>query len=338
LRTTRLRRPAAIILPFMAAAVICLMWMSITGADEEKTGWLGVSLQRLTPNLREAMDITSDAGVLITEVVEDSPAEKAGIQEGDAILQYNGTAVTSPSRLMKLVRQTGPDTKVTIVVSRKGKEKTLIAQIGEREAEDYRFRIYKGDDGEDLLMNFDENAFSLGLTGLPGILMGPGLWLGIKPIGLTDQLAGYFKVKDGHGVLVSEVVKDSPAEKAGFQAGDVIVKLGDESIEDTMELMEAIGDHEEGDEVTVVVIRDGKEKTLRAALEESPDKEKLSIMKKLDNCPGGMKKFCLKGPSEDLVDIYLDKETAGDELKTLQDHMEKLEEELQRIKENLEMK
>jgi membrane-associated protease RseP (regulator of RpoE activity) len=323
----------------LAAAMLLLSWPGLVDADEEVQGWLGVSLQQLTPTLREAMDISSDAGVLVTEVSEDSPAEQAGFQEGDVIVRYNETDIASPRRLMKMVRKTEPGTKAKITVFRKGKEKTLTAHIGELdEDKESRFRIILDDENEDLLMDFDENAFALGLPGLSWILQEHHLWLGIKPMGLTEQLADYFEVKDGRGVLVAEVLPDSPAEKAELKAGDVIVRLDDERIEDTWELREEIEEYEEGDQVTLAVIRQGKETSIPITLEESPRGEDLALTKKLEKMPHKMKKFRLQVPSEELMDIYLDEELDEKELEKLEEHLEDLEEELEERLEELEEK
>jgi len=192
-------------------------------------------------------------------------------------------------------------------------------------------------------MGIDEEALLLGLPPLPELLSTQGLWLGVKPVGLTDQLAGYFRVKDGRGVLVSEVIADSPAEKAGLKAGDVIVSLDDERVEDTMELRVTIAEHEEGDEVAVAVVRDGKEKTLRATLEESPESGPLALTRKLEKWPGTMKKIRIECPSQDMpdksmMDFYIEKGLDEVELEEMEERLEKMEEELQRLKKELDKK
>ncbi len=93
-----------------------------------------------------------------------------------------------------------------------------------------------------------------------------GAWLGVYLQPLTEQLYDYFRVEDGKGVLISEVVKDSPADKAGLKAGDVIIAVGDEEIEEQDDVVEEIREREEGDEVDIVVVRKGRKKTLTAEL------------------------------------------------------------------------
>jgi hypothetical protein len=97
-------------------------------------------------------------------------------------------------------------------------------------------------------------------------------FLGVQIQNLSEQLSDYFKVKDGNGVLVSEVVQDSPAEKAGLKAGDVITKVDSEDIENAGDLTSTIRGYEPEAEVLISVIRDGKKKKLKATLGEAEQK------------------------------------------------------------------
>lgn len=94
-------------------------------------------------------------------------------------------------------------------------------------------------------------------------------YLGVQIQDLSEQLGEYFKVKKGNGVLVSEVVKDSPAEKAGLKAGDVIIKVDDKDVSNTSELTQVVRGYKPESEVNIVVVRDGKNKTLTATLGET---------------------------------------------------------------------
>lgn len=97
-------------------------------------GWLGVVLQKLDEKLKSALGV--DRGVLVTDVVEDSPAERGGFKEGDVIITYDKKAVEDVGHLVKIVKATKPGTSVRIVVSRKGKKKNLKVKLGERPEED----------------------------------------------------------------------------------------------------------------------------------------------------------------------------------------------------------
>lgn len=93
-------------------------------------GWLGVSIQNMTPDLAEQFDIKDEKGSLVAEVVGDSPAEKAGFKRGDLIIEYEGRQVDDSTALRNMVAGTLPDTAVKIKIIRDGKEKTLTVKIG----------------------------------------------------------------------------------------------------------------------------------------------------------------------------------------------------------------
>ena len=336
MKTTFNRSRVVLLLPVLILLATSLLVVStVATCETEKNGWLGVSLQELTADLREAMDITSGTGVLITNVVEESPAQEAGIAVGDVILKYNDTAITSPHHLSRLVRKTAPGSKVTVEISRQGKEKSLTVKIGdlEREMETYSWH------GE---IDLDE------IPHLIGHWLGPDLWLGVHTVDLSDQLAQYFHIKDGRGVLIKEVIEDSPAEKAGLKAGDVIIKADGERIEDTPALHQIIGGHEEGEDMGLVVVRGGKEKKLTATLEEPPFHGADKLAKKLKKLPGKLERMMMKAPCHErmkvkvplheLKDIRVEviKELDELDIQELEDRLDKLEEELDLIKEKIE--
>jgi hypothetical protein len=91
--------------------------------------------------------------------------------------------------------------------------------------------------------------------------------LGVQVQELNEDLAPYFKVEPKSGVLILEVREDSPAEKAGLKAGDVITKVDKETVADPQELIEAMKDYEEGEAVTIEYVRQGKTATVKVELE-----------------------------------------------------------------------
>ena len=103
---------------------------------------------------------------------------------------------------------------------------------------------------------------------MPGLLSGPRTRLGIGIDELTPQLAEYFGVKDG-GVLVSSINRDSAAERAGLKAGDVIVSVNGDRVRHADDLIDELR-AAEGQEVTIGIVRDKKESTLKATIEQSP--------------------------------------------------------------------
>ncbi len=162
-------------------------------------------------------------------------------------------------------------------------------------------------------------------------------FLGVKLQDLTSQLRQYFKVKKDKGVLVSEVLKDSPAEKAGFKAGDVIIMVGDADIYNAGELTEAIWSYEPGKEVVVTVNRKGRLKRLKPTLAERDRNVDIQAF-----CPPGM-----EGKKMEKFFIQKDKCLPGDlphsfhkekmechkaEMEALKKDMEALKKEMEALK------
>jgi len=95
-------------------------------------GWLGVAIQRITPDIAKTMNLKIQEGALVSQVMEDGPAGKAGIKTGDVVVEYNGKAVKSPSDLQEAVAWTPPGSKVDVVVLREGKRETLKVTVQKR--------------------------------------------------------------------------------------------------------------------------------------------------------------------------------------------------------------
>lgn len=286
-------------------------------------GWLGVHIQEVDDDLREAMDLDEDIeGVLVSDVVEDGPAKKAGMKEKDVILAVAGETVEDVSDLVEKIRSIEPDTEVTIDVLRDGKKKPLNVVIGERSAAKTPF-IWRGDQLLEL------PGLAIGMLGYGG----KGR-LGVYVDDLSGGLAEYFDVPGGKGVLVEDVVDDGPADKAGIKAGDIILKIGKQSVEDTEELVDAIRDMETDKETPIEILRKGKTQTVSATVGKSPHTKLMEKMK-------GLK---LKSPKyEQSKSIYLealedsDLDELKDELKKLRkelaEELEKLKAELKDIQE-----
>jgi predicted metalloprotease with PDZ domain len=205
-------------------------------------GWLGVSVQEMTPSLREAMKTGNHTGLLVTNVAAGSPADDAGIREQDVIIEFVGRKVEKSEDLTKFVRQTEPEKKVKIVVLREGERKEFEATIGKyrsRSSTPHRSFSWSGDPPE-------------------GMMFSSRPRLGVQAHELGNDLAPYFKVEPKSGALILEVTKDSPAEKAGLRAGDIITKAGEEFVRDPDDLIDALSNYEEGDKVKITYVRQGK--------------------------------------------------------------------------------
>ena len=243
--------------------------------EKTKKGWLGVSVQELTPSLRETMKAGNRSGLLITDVVENSPADDANLRDEDVLLSFDGKTVEKADDFTQLVRNTAPDKKVKVKILRNGEERELEVTVGARRSES------------------SARTFSWGGSGShsPSIVWaGNRAHLGVQVQDLNRDLAPYFKVEEKSGVLVLSVSKESPAEKAGLKAGDVITRLGDEKITDADDLISALRDYEDGDKVSVEYVRQGKNANVQVEFENTenshgfqfftPDRERIRIPEK----------------------------------------------------------
>ncbi|MEW5873978.1 MAG: PDZ domain-containing protein [Candidatus Zixiibacteriota bacterium] len=256
-----------------AWVAIPLAVVLIFGVGFAKTGdgYLGVYISDIDEDLQAAEDLPSTDGVMVTEVVDGSPAEEAGLKRGDVILKYGEKTVSSTRRLTRMIEWTEPGEKIALTVLRGGKESTLSATIGEDEGREMTVWSWSGDDDgpavtipptPDVPMAPRAGIFSLGQVSSSRI--------GVSLNSLSDQLAEAYGATDG-GALITEVEKDSPAEDAGLKAGDVIVEVDHKAVEDVDDIRRAISKKKEGEKVAVRVLRplDHTDLTVDVEVEES---------------------------------------------------------------------
>jgi serine protease Do len=209
------------------------------------------------------------AGVLIDEVRPDSAADKAGLRRGDIIVEFDGERVRSARQFSRLVQETPPGRTVKAILFRDGRRNDveITAGGGDRQADvtiHGDFGNYMRDFGRELerfgdrLPPFDFN-FDFDVPRIPGHR------LGVTIDTLTDQLAEYFGAREG--VLVTSVANDSAAAKAGLKAGDVITSINGQPVRSRPDLLRAVRDAPEGNEITIGIVRDKKESTVKARIE-----------------------------------------------------------------------
>ena len=217
-----------------------------------RNAWLGVHLAEVTKDKMAELKLKEEYGALVTEVEPDSPAAKAGLQKNDVILEYQGERVESAAKLGRLVRETPEGRTVRLVVSRDGRPQTLTATLERRQILRREIRIPE-----------------IRIPDIHVEVFGARARLGVSAEELTPQLAEYFGVKQGKGVLVKEVSAGSPAEKAGVKAGDVIVRADGEAIETVSDLRQALRGKKGGEKVTLTLIRQKAETSVQVQLEET---------------------------------------------------------------------
>ena len=190
-------------------------------------GWLGVSIQPLTADLAKSFGLKEPNGVLISDVVSDSPAAQAGVASGDIIIEFDRKKVDSPQELQKVVAATAPGRAVPLKVWRDKGEKMLEIKIGETP---------------------DENVAAKPATKGKGLL-----GMDVRPI--TPELARQLNLRSPDGVIVFSVDEDSAASEAGLQRGDVIREVNRQRIRSLPDFEKATKDVKDGDRVTVLLQR-----------------------------------------------------------------------------------
>ena len=217
-------------------------------------------------------DVTE--GVRIEEVDQDGPASKAGLQAGDIVVEFDGERVRSARQFSRLVQETAEGRSVALGIIRDGKRQVLNVTPESRafgfdfDSDLLQREIARGmRDVEPRLRELEPKLreFRFKFDTLPGITS-PRARLGVQLNELTPQLGEYFGARDG-GVLVTSVTPDSPAAKAGLKAGDVITSIDGGRVRRMEDLIDQLRD-KDGD-VTVGILRDKKESSVKATLEET---------------------------------------------------------------------
>jgi len=201
----------------------------------------------------------TQAGVEVTRIAPDSPAEKADIRTGDVVTQYNGQRVEGMEQFSRLVRETPPGREVKIGIIRNGAPQTIAVKIVARPA--ISGKLIPAPVQEPLEFRFPDMPQSH--------MTWRSAMLGIEAEALDGQLAEFFGVKEG--VLVRAVTKGFAADRAGIKAGDVIVRVDDAKVATPSDItahLRAL----RGRPVSVVVVRDRKEINVMLSVISRPDR------------------------------------------------------------------
>lgn len=216
----------------------------------EARAFLGVSTSSLTDELRNEKKISTKEGVLVNEVIDDTPAKKAGLMEGDVITEIDGKAITGPNDLTNAIRSHEPGDEVKVTYERNGKIKNATVELGQQQNESYAFEFGPEHGSEE----WDRETY-----------MGDAAWVG-EPHAFLGVTPGD---GDANGAMIGSVEEGTAAEKMGIQDGDVITHVNDGTISDFSELSKAIKRQAPGDNVNITLMRDGKEMTVTGELGES---------------------------------------------------------------------
>lgn len=176
-------------------------------------GWLGVYIQRLTPEVAETLGVPGRKGALVADTTKDGPAEKAGIRSGDVIVRFDGKPVSDEHELPQIVASTKVGKRVEVVVIRDGKEITIPVAIGEMESEEPPAGRKSRESSKEL---------------------------GLSVQDITPDVARRFDIQNRQGVIVTGVIEGSPADDAGFQEGDVIRQVNRNPVKNAVDFEKAV--------------------------------------------------------------------------------------------------
>ncbi|GBE36427.1 putative periplasmic serine endoprotease DegP-like precursor [bacterium BMS3Bbin07] len=188
-------------------------------------GWLGVTVQKVTPEIAESFGLRDRHGALVTDVTKDSPADRAGIQRGDIIVGYNGKKIEDMHELPRLVASTPVGASVNLKIFREGKELELNVIIE---------KLGKGIETPELVIE---------------------KILGLRTKTMHPAIAEQLGIRDGGAVLILGVIDNSPAERQNIQKGDVILEVNRKRVTSTEEMASVIKELDKGDTVLLLMKR-----------------------------------------------------------------------------------
>jgi len=204
------------------------IYTEINSKGRVTRGWLGVSIQPLTAELAKSFNAKDTKGVLISDVIGESPAAKAGLKPGDILLEFDGKKVEAPADLQRTVGLAQPGQEAKMKVWRDQGEKTIDIKIGEAP-----------DDKE--------------TPARPSRVAPSTLGLEVRPI--TPEIARQLNLKSNDGVIVARVDEGSAAGDAGVQRGDVIREINRQKVRSMADYERLTKDVKEGDRLTVLLQR-----------------------------------------------------------------------------------
>ncbi|MDH3216512.1 MAG: PDZ domain-containing protein [Candidatus Krumholzibacteria bacterium] len=272
--------------------------------------FLGVKMQQLNDDLREGLGASVKHGVVVSEVIDGSPAQKAGIKEGDIIVEFAGEKVESPDELQRLVAEAEIGDEVKIKLIRDKKSKTYEVSLGDwadnptmvwMGPDDFEVMVPDGDDVQALLGRLQPRR------------------LGVRVSDVNKDLGSYFGVKEGQGVLVLEVEGQTTAEDMGVKAGDVIVRIEGEEVRSVSDIHETMSELDAGDEVNVTVVRKKKDVKLKGEVKDSAD----TWLHSLRGHAPRMRSFSVP-------EMHFDRDDLREELDELRKEIEELKKELKK--------
>ena len=243
-------------------------------------GYLGIEMRDVDNDRATALKLKTVTGAEVTVVDHDAPAGKVGLRVHDVILEMNGQQIQGVEQLRRMLRETPAGRSVALVIWRDGQQQTINVQLADRakieqDAWNKFQMIPEPPDDSDFVLS-GPSGHVAGGNGFFGAFVIGTSSVGVDLDPLGTQLADYFGVKDGQGLLVKRVAENSPASTAGLKAGDVITKVNGESIP-TLNSWAKVIHANRGKQVQVTIVRNHKEQTLSLQAGETKHKGELVV-------------------------------------------------------------
>jgi serine protease Do len=222
--------------------------------------YLGIGVIDIAPEHARALNLREVRGAEVTHVDDSGPAAKAGIKQGDVVLDYNGTPVEGVDQFVRMVRETPPGHTVKLVIWRNGAAQDLtVTTVGER-----RGNVVETPFGALPIPDFPTMP-PMEIPRFQWAWQSPMLGIEGEALGQERQFAEYFGVRDG--VLVKEVGRNSAAEKAGMKAGDVVTKVNGADVTSTRDITAQLRSNR-NHTVTLTIVRERHEMPITVTFDQ----------------------------------------------------------------------
>ncbi len=241
--------------------------------EPHPSSYLGVHIDEVTPQTASALKLSDTSGALITYIDQDGPACRAGLKNNDVIVGFNGSRIQNPDQLREVIQGTAAGKTVSLTVVRNGQRKDINVTLGA---------------WPNVVIHARNLPLAPPMAFMPPVVTVPPIpdididvpsftalssRHGVVVENLCPQLSDFFGVPHGQGVLVRSVEKGSPADAAGLKAGDVIVKVNNETVHDMADWRRAM--HIRAGKIPIAVVREKHEQTVVINLPAAGDTSQL---------------------------------------------------------------
>jgi serine protease Do len=201
----------------------------LKGKGKVVRGWLGVVIQKVTPELAAGFGLKGPEGALVSDLVEDSPAARAGIRRGDVIISFDGKPIRDMEQLPKVVAETETGKRVKVGLIREGKHTDLDVTIAEAKEEPKEVQAMETETEK---------------------------YFGLVVHDITPDLVRHLRLKDRKGVIVTAIQQGSPAEDADIRAGDIVKEINRKPVMGVGDFKEILRQARPAEGVVMLVKRD----------------------------------------------------------------------------------